>query len=63
MEITKSYIVNDNGDITSVIVDYENFKKMEALVLDQGLAKAMEEVEDEEEVSLEEAMKLSGFNE
>ena len=54
MEINKSFIVNDNGEIQSVILDYKAYKKIEELLLDYGLLKAMEEVSEDEEVDLEE---------
>ena len=38
------------------------FKKIEDLLLDLGLAKAMTEVEDDEEYNLETAKKLSSFS-
>ena len=64
MEINKSFIVDDCGKIQSVVLDYESYQKMEALLLDFGLAKAMEEVEDDEEFNLEEAkLKLHYQNE
>lgn len=55
MEIKKSFIVNDDGEIQSVILDYMSYKKIEELLLDYGLLKAMEEVAEDEEVNLEEA--------
>ena len=60
MELVKSYIVDEAGNIESVVLDYKSFKKMEELILDMGLAKAMEEVEDDEEVDLEEAKRIMG---
>ncbi len=64
MEINKSFIVDDGGKIQSVVLDYKSYRKMEALLLDFGLAKAMEEVEDDEEFDLEEAkLKLHYRNE
>jgi hypothetical protein len=59
--MTRSYIVNDEGKPTAVVVDYESFIKMETLLLDYGLGKAMEEVANDEEVDLEEAKRLAGF--
>ena len=55
MEIRKSFIVNDDGEIQSVIMDYKSYKKIEELFLDHGLMKAMEEVAEDEELDLEEA--------
>ena len=61
IDLKKSYIVDDEGNPTSVIVDYNQFRKIESLLLDLGLAKAMEEIENEEEIDLDEAKKLTGF--
>lgn len=61
MEIHKSYIVDETGDIKNVIIDYKSFKKIEELLLDMGLAKAMEEALDDEEVDLEQAKILMNF--
>ena len=61
MEIQKSYIVDESGDIKKVILDYESFKKIEELILDLGLAKAMEEASDDDEVDLEQAKILMNF--
>ncbi len=55
MDINKSFIVNDDGEIQSVILDYKSYKKIEELLLDHGLMKAMEEVAEDEKVNLEEA--------
>lgn len=55
MEIIKSFIVNGKGEVQSVILDYKSYLKMEELLLDYGLRKAMDEVADDDEVDLEEA--------
>lgn len=55
MEIAKSFIVNNKGEIQSVVLDYKSYQKIEEMLLDYGLSKAMEEVEDDEVISLEEA--------
>ena len=55
MEITKSYITDESGAIKSVVIDFETFKKIEELLLDQALGKAMDEVADDVEYDLEEA--------
>ncbi len=52
---------DETGDIKKVIIDYESFKKIEEIILDLGLAKAMEEVLDDEEVDLEQAKILMNF--
>ena len=61
MQIVKSYIVDDAGAIKSVVLDYQSFQKIEELLLDEGLAKAMEETEHEEEFDLEQAKIMTGF--
>jgi hypothetical protein len=59
MSDNKQFIIDQNGAIQSVIIDYATFHKMEEAILDAGLQKAMEEVEDEKEIGLEEAMRLA----
>jgi hypothetical protein len=41
-----------------VILPYGTFKKIESLLMDDGLAKAMKETENDEDFSLEEARVL-----
>lgn len=60
MELIKDYIVDETGKVKKVVLDYETFEKLEGLMLDLGLAKAMEEVKDDEEISLEETKVLLG---
>ena len=55
MEISKSYITDESGAIKSVVIDFETFKKIEELLLDHALGKAMDEVADDEEYDLKEA--------
>ena len=55
MDIIKSLVVNDEGEIQSVILDYKVYKKIEELLLDYGLLKAMEEAAEDEEFDLEAA--------
>ena len=58
MNISKSYITDESGKIKSVILDYQIYQKIEELLLDDGLLKAMEEVQDEETVEYEEVREL-----
>jgi len=58
MEILKQYIVDEKGNVTKVVLDYDIFKKIEELLLDIGLGRAMEEVEDDEELTLDDAKKV-----
>ena len=55
MEITKSYITDESGAIKSVVIDFKTFKKIEELLLDHALGKAMDEVADDVEYDLDEA--------
>ena len=61
MELVESYITDNRGKIKSVILNYKTYKKFEEMLLDAGLAKAMAEVKDDEEVNLHEAKTISGF--
>ncbi len=58
MIIDKSYITDEDGNIISVVLDYEMYKKIEELILDSGLLKAMEDVEDEETLDYSEVQDL-----
>ena len=58
MNIAKSYITDESGNIKSVILDYQIYQKIEELLLDDGLLKAMEEVQDEETVEYEDVREL-----
>ena len=49
MEIKKSYITDESGTIKNIVIDLNTFRKIEDLLLDQGLAKAMDEVQDDVE--------------
>jgi len=57
------YITDQGGNIKSVVLDYQTFKKIEEILTDYALGKAMEEVQDDEEVDLETAIKLAGYSE
>jgi len=54
----KSYIKDKEGHTKGVIIDYSDFLRIEELVEDYSLVKAMEEVEDDEVLTLEKAKKL-----
>ena len=60
-KLVKSYITDDKGRIESVILDYKTFKRLEEILLDIGLGKAMKEVEENDEIELEEAIRITGF--
>ena len=55
MEIKKSYITDESGTIKNVVINLNTFRKIEGLILDQGLAMAMDEVQDDVEYNIEEA--------
>jgi len=55
------YITDQQGNIKSVVLDYSTYKKIEEILLNYGLGKAMEEVIEDEEYDLETAKKLSGY--
>mgnify|MGYP000639817957 CR=1 FL=1 len=59
MEIAKEYITDESGSIKSVVIDFTTFRAIEEALLDQGLEDAMLEVQDDEELTLSEAMKLT----
>ncbi len=53
--IKKEYVVTDDNKKKAVLIDIDTFNKMEELIENCGLAKYMEEVEEEEPLSLNEA--------
>ncbi len=55
INIKRQYIVTDNDRKIGVVLDIETFEKIEELLEDCGLALSMEEVEEEESLSLNEA--------
>lgn len=55
MILVDSFITDKDGNIKDVIMPYNTYKKIESLLLDTGLGKAMAEVSDEEDFSLDEA--------
>jgi hypothetical protein len=55
MELVKSFITDSSGNVTDVIISYEDYKKIEEMILDTGLGKSMEEILHEEEYDPETA--------
>ncbi|GEM_PF-2846266 len=51
----KEYITDANGRIIKVVLDWEEYKKMIAILEDEGLYRAMMEVKDEVPLRVEEA--------
>ncbi|MBA7468641.1 hypothetical protein ES707_03893 [subsurface metagenome] len=58
INIKRQYIVTDNDRKIGVVLDIETFEKIEELLEDCGLALSMEEVEEEESFSLNEAQQM-----
>ncbi|MFI5201794.1 MAG: antitoxin [Candidatus Kapaibacterium sp.] len=57
---SKSFIVDESGNVKSVVLDYKDYQKLEEVLLDEGLAQAMKESAMDEEVDLEEAKRIVG---
>lgn len=54
-DIKRQYIVADNDRRIGVLLDIETFERIEELLENCGLARYMEEVEEEKTLSLDEA--------
>jgi PHD/YefM family antitoxin component YafN of YafNO toxin-antitoxin module len=57
LAIKKEYVVSDNNKKKAVLVDIDTFNKMEELLENYGLAKYMNEVKEEKNMSLRQARK------
>lgn len=57
LEIHKNYILDENQQPVAVQIPIAEFAKIEEILEDYGLAKLMEETEDEERLSKDEALK------
>jgi len=55
LEIRKEYIVTDDNKKRAVLIDIETFERIEEILESYGLGKYMEEVENEEALSLSDA--------
>lgn len=55
LKIKKEYVVTDDNKKKAVLIDIETFEKIEETLESYGLGKYMEEVEDEETLSINEA--------
>jgi hypothetical protein len=55
LDITKEYIISDDNKKRAVVIDIETFKRIEEVLESYGLGKYMEEVENEEALSLSDA--------
>ncbi|MEM9924089.1 MAG: hypothetical protein AAF915_10125 [Cyanobacteria bacterium P01_D01_bin.50] len=57
LKITKNYIIDENQQPIAVQIPIAEFEKIEEILEDYGLGKLIEEVEGEERLSKEEALK------
>jgi len=57
LKIKKEYVVKDDNKKKAVLVDIETFEKIEEILESFGLGKYMEEIEDEEILSVHNAKK------
>ncbi len=57
----KNFITDDNGVIQSVILPYEYFKEFESVFEDFLLGKILQDAENDEDLSIEEAKTLLGI--
>lgn len=55
LNIKKEYIITDNNKRKAVLIDIETFERIEEILESYGLGRYMEEVENEESLSLSEA--------
>jgi PHD/YefM family antitoxin component YafN of YafNO toxin-antitoxin module len=55
LNIKKEYVITDNNKRKAVLIDIETFERIEEILESYGLGKYMEEVENEESLSLSEA--------
>lgn len=55
LDIKPQYIVSDDNELVSVILDIQTFHKIEAVIEDYGLDRLMDEADDEEPLSILEA--------
>ncbi len=55
LAIKKEYIVTDDNKKKAVLIDIDTSNKIEEIIENYGLAKYMEEVKKEEDLSLNEA--------
>ena len=55
LNIKKEYVVNSKNKKKAVLIDIKTFEKMEDILEGYGLAKFMDEVEEEEVLTVDEA--------
>ncbi|MEH2423518.1 MAG: hypothetical protein V7K48_22175 [Nostoc sp.] len=57
LEVHKNYVIDENQRLIAVQIPIAEFEKIEEILEDYGLAKLMEEVEEEKPLSKDEALK------
>lgn len=57
LELNKSYVIDDNQQPIAVQIPIAEFEKIEEILENYGLAKLMEEVDEEKALSKDEALK------
>ncbi len=57
LSIKKEYIVTANNKKKAVLIDIDTFRVMEEIIENYGLGKYMKEIENEENLSLDDAHK------
>jgi len=55
LNIKKEYVITDNNKRKAVLIDIETFERIEEILESYGLGKYMEEVQNEESLSVSEA--------
>ncbi|MBG1259075.1 hypothetical protein [Nostoc commune] len=57
LEVHKNYVLDENQQPIAIQIPIAEFEKIEEILEDYGLAKLMEEVEEEEPLSKDEGLK------
>jgi len=60
LEIHKSIVVDENQKPIAVQIPFEQFERMEEMIENYGLAKLMDEVADDEQLSVQGAKQFYG---
>ena len=55
LKIHKSVVLDENQKPTAIQIPIEDFERLEQIIENYGLAKLMDEVKDDERLSIEEA--------
>ena len=55
--MNKQFLIDENGKVKSVLLDYEDYKQIEELLLDNTLGNLMTQIVNDEEVDLDTAKK------